>query len=123
MDMPDACELKVLDPVVGLFLAPAVRHVLAVGDVPRLVEQGLQCDEAVRACLVDDLESSTSVFLEAARRRSMVAARCCRVAAARRHWELLENLFGHFLHFLFLVRQLPTESLDFFPERARPDLQ
>lgn len=49
MDMPDACELKVLDPVVGLFLAPAVRHVLAVGDVPQLVEQGLQCNEAVRA--------------------------------------------------------------------------
>ena len=46
-EVPDAGKWEILDPEIGLFQAPAVRHVLMVDGIPRLMKPCLQGGEDV----------------------------------------------------------------------------
>ena len=49
-DVPDSCQLKILDPEVCLPESAAVWHVLLLGSVSRIGEQALQGCEDVLLC-------------------------------------------------------------------------
>ena len=49
-DVPDSCQLKILNPEVCLLQSTAVWHVLSVSSVSRLGEQPLQSSEDVFVC-------------------------------------------------------------------------